>query len=762
VQAPPTGGGAHFEPQTALEARELLLPRLQSVVGSLRQLPEEFRGDRYYIEAQLLPNYLAASHFPTSLLLEVGANPVGSRAAEDTYRTARRESQVVTRRLILAIDDEGLQRLQRLVDRPGSARSQQRAFEEIRKLDDVGLAPPEKVVVRLPDDLTEEIVWEAVLHPLTNSEGRLVPLGEDGVERWFSVVEGQGGQAHRDFMRQVGGLTFAPITIRASAAHEIARFNPLRALRPMPPIRPTPSVFLRSSATIVPPPNPDPIAAEPVVAVFDGGVDNRSSASALFPTADRDLTSEPADPRFLDHGTGVVGAVLYGLQEQGNQAPQPPLPVQSYRVFPIPSANGLDEYWLLDQIRDEVTQGSYRIVNLSLGPDRAVEDSSEPDRWTTELDELASEHDVLFVVAAGNQGGRDRATGLHRVQVPGDMANGLTVGACDLPDPETPWARASYSSMGPGRHGNRIQPAGLQFGGDGAKRFPVIRADATLRESEGTSFAAPLVTHALCNLALRLPQPSPSALRAFAVHFAEPLRRRHSFEELGHGRFPLSFDPNLECDADEVHVLYLDRIDQGELLGFRIPVPSGIDSPLEMRITLAYASPVEATQVTEYTRVSLDLALRPNEYLHSFTPPTGLTGQRRQTLDYRTGEAGALVREGWTMSHEPITKGLGSGRAAPEVDLRDSGKWETVRRRSVRLRGDEIANPRLEVSYLARRNGRLAYESEPADFALLVSIRDRDRNGTLYDLVEAQFPALRAVAPVGARAQVRTGGRAGA
>lgn len=59
VEAPPTGGGTHYEPQTADQARDLLLPRLQAVVAQVAELPEEYKGERLYVETQLLPNYLA-------------------------------------------------------------------------------------------------------------------------------------------------------------------------------------------------------------------------------------------------------------------------------------------------------------------------------------------------------------------------------------------------------------------------------------------------------------------------------------------------------------------------------------------------------------------------------------------------------------------------------------------------------------------------------------------------------------------------------
>ncbi len=755
VEQPPSSGGSHYEPQTAAEARELLMPLVSSAAAQAKQLPAELRGERLYIEAQLLPNYLAPSHFPAALLAEVGAITVGSRAAPDVYRTARREQEAVTRRLILALDDSGLDRFQRLIESPGRNRSEQSAFNEIRKLNDIALRSPDQVVVRLPLDEDADITWEAVLHPMSTSGGDPVPIDDETVEKWFRLVEQFGGMGHRLYVRQVGGLTFAPVVLRSSAALNVAQFNPLRVLRPMPAIRPTPTISLRQLNKVLPPISHDPIGRDLTVAVFDGGVDNQSATSPVFPIADTDLTTEAPLAMALFHGTAVAGAILYGMVTPGMQLPSPPLPLDSYRVFPLPSIPGLDEYWLLDEIKRVVSEGDYRIVNLSLGPDVAVEDSGEPNRWTSELDHLASELDVLFVIAAGNGGENDRATGLHRVQVPGDMVNGLAVGACDTPPPDSSWTRTRYSSMGPGRHGNRIQPSGVQFGGHAQRPFPLLTGTGSVEECQegGTSFATPLVTHALADLAHRLPRPTASVLRAFAVHFAEKPRRGHAFEEIGHGRFPLSFEQYLNCVADEAHILFEDEIDRGQRLGYRIPLPGEIIGPIELDLTLVYVSPVEASQPTEYTRVSLDLSLRPNQYVHAFNPLAG-SGLRRQTLDYRTEEAIALIQSGWVMSQEPITKSLGTGPRSPEIDLRNSGKWETVRRHRIRINKGEFNNPRIEVTHIARRNGRLTYESEPVRFALLVTVHDKSGSGELYDLVKSQYPSLRPLAKVASRVRI--------
>jgi subtilisin family serine protease len=758
VEAPPSGGGQKYEPQTPQQAQALLLPQIQSVTAVARQLPRELRAERLYIEARLLPNYIAASYFPIALLAQIGAVPVGSRADSGLYRTKTREIMTGTRRLVLTVDDRGLAALEQLIERGGRTRTESQAFAEIRKLDEISIPGPESIILARPDQAEEQITWEAVLHPAATAIGREPqPLDEETMAKWYELVSAAGGQVYRDYVRRVGGLTFSPVSLDERGADQVARFNPLRAIRPMPSIRPRPRFGTRVTARLRPPSDTNPIRQGPEVAVFDGGVDPLNP-SVLCPRSTGDLTKEPSDPDDLQHGTAVTGAVLYGLVRPGDQAPRPPLPVDSFRVLPAPDIPGdLNGYWVLDRIKETVANSQYKIVNLSLGPVQAVEEAMEPDRWTSELDQLAWENDILFVVAAGNDGDKDRATGLHRVQIPADMANGLSVGAADAPPPDKPWARAWYSSMGPGRQGNRIQPCGVQFGGDlDTKPFPVICADGRFLDSEGTSFAAPLVTHALADLATRIPRVNANVLRAFAIHFAERHRKYKSLQdELGYGRYPLTFADDLDCAPGEVHVLYVDEINRGELLGYQIPIPRG-SGAVEVVITLAYSSPVEPTQPTEYTSAALELAFRPHHLRYRFSPPKGHGGGSVE-LDVTSEEARRLLEQGWQMSQEPVTKGLGKSGVSSETLLRDTGKWETLRTSRINLADGDSSDPRLEISYVARRAGALDNSPTSVPFALLVTVTDKSGGTDLYERTVKQFVALRPVPSVQTQIRVRGG-----
>ena len=748
VDDAPSGGGEKYEPQTPEQARELLLPMVRAVTQKAASLHSELRGSRLYVEARLLPNYLAASHFPETLLHAVDAVPVGSRADKGVYRTKRKQRESVTRRVILAISDSGLAQFGQLMEHPRRARSEQQAFAEIRKIDRVDIATPKSVRLGDPEPDQETTTWEAVLHPIPSGAWEPAPLDGVTLDKWFTLVERAGGDCHRDFVRRVGGLTFSPVTVPTGAENRLAEFNPLRAIRPMPAIRPIPSITTRSSSRVRPPIARQPEAAEPTVAVFDGGLHSTDTDSLFGTVPTSDLTTEPATPEGLDHGTAVVGAAMFGLANTETALRQPPCPIESLRVIPpqqIPE--DLAGYWILDRITEAVRENDFGIVNLSIGPERAMEDSHEPDRWTSELDHLSWEHDVLFVVAAGNGGAQPQNLGLHRIQVPGDMVNGITVGACDTPPPNRPWNRTNYSSMGPGRYGNRVLPTGVQFGGTHETPFEALRIDGSLVPTVGTSLAAPLLTHALADLATRLTDANPSVLRAFAVHYAD----RHShwkkhLNELGYGRFPLDFTPLLESGAHEVHVLFVDEIDRHSPVGYRLPLPDDIQDALDFRMTLAYLSPVAPTEPTEYTSASIDMVFRPHDSIFRFSPPETF-GRPSKSIncDLRSDEASQLLQEGWRMSHLPITKSLAPARDSTETALRDAGKWETVRHYRFKMSADTVRRPLLELRYLARHGGHLSNRAETVPFAVLISMTDQSPDSQLHDRIRAQFPQLRPV-----------------
>jgi hypothetical protein len=749
VEAPGRGGGARFEPRSAEEAQRLLLPQVSTLVTGARALEQRLRGDRIYIEARLLPNYLAASAFPGSLLASLDATPVGSRVATGIYRSRTKTEKRATRQLILAISDDGLTRLEQLIAEPApTTRTARNAFEELKTLDDIRLAAAiTRQANRAPNN--DMVAWEAVLHPDIDSTGRPRAAAQRTVHKWHELVRSIGGEVPSGLARTIGGMTFTAVRLPADQVETAHRFNPLRVMRPMPAVRRTPRLRANPAAAAVPPPILPTFAEDaPRVAVFDGGL---AQPSAFFPDPAIDLTGQPEDSEATAHGTAVTAAATFGLLRPGGLAAVPSLPVDSYRVLPEEDDDFSGKH-LLASIVAAVEASRPAIVNLSVGPELAIEDDQEPNEWTSTLDSLAYEHGVLFVVAAGNTGKNDEVTGLNRVQVPADMVNGVSVGAVTSPSPEPDWRRADYSSRGPGRAGSRVQPVCAQFGGSASDYFPLLQADGHFGFNQGTSFAAPLVTHALAELAAELPVASPDVLRAFAVHFAEaPTQRRRHQDDVGYGRAPLSFLDALACTPDELHLLYVDDIVRGELIGYQLPVPRALRSGVELDITLAFTSPVDPAEAVDYTQASIGLTARLHEDLFRFTSPSGV----KREIDRSTPEALQLIRTGWRQSQEPVTTNLGGAGGGSELWLRESGKWETLRHAHI-PHAKPVQNPRLELSYITRTAGALDRTPSTMPYALIVTARDRQQRGVLYDTARAQFQALRPLQQIRTRPRLRT------
>ncbi len=744
-----------FHPFSVDEAIELLRPQVEALATDVSQLAENVRGDRVIFQATLLPNYLAASWFPDDLLTELDLKTLGARRSQEVHRTARQAERVTdTRSLVVAGTNDAITSLQEIMAGQVRTRSEQKAREDLQRFSRFGLATREEVVKTPPIDVepNDVVALEAVLHPDPDRSG-VVLHAVSGLnwQKWIDFIEGLGGSVEETYRREIGGLTFVPVRLPAEAEEQVSTFNLLRAIRPLPVVQPRPAPLLRSAQPILQPPGDTTPRSDARIAIFDGGVDD---TSPFFPGVV--CVHAPAKAALLDdvwHGSVVTGAVLYGNLRNGESLPQPAAKAIHVRVTPPDDEEDLDAYWALDQIRTFVEGHDVDIVNLSLGPDAPVEDDDEPHPWTLTLDELAYEHGVLFVVAPGNHG--ERPAGYNRIASPADMANGLSVGACTAHAPDAPWQRATYSPVGPGRTGSRVQPTGVQFGGCLGNRFIGVMADGRTATGDGTSFAAPLVTHSLATLAPELPSSRfrLNNLRAFAVHFAEP-PDGHAVTEVGHGRFRANFDDVLECGPNEMHLLYEGTVRRDQVLGISLPWPDDIDSgTFHIRGTLVYTSPVEPTQPLDYTQAALELTFRPDSRRYRMSQQ----GQHGVVLNLveQADEVARLSRAGFTPAANPVSRSVkGIASIGDEEALRDAGKWDTVRVFWDSLRASSLHDPRLDLTYVSRESGHLTRGDEELEYSLLLTVQG-PKTVALYDSVRAQYSVLSPL-PVPLEVQERT------
>jgi hypothetical protein len=757
------GHGPKYHPFSYAEVRSRLADQVQHIRSDVAALPDDLRGDRVVLQAKLHPNYLAATHHPRVLRADADLVMVGTRASRGTLRrrTGADQDDAPTKTLLLAATNDSLERMSALLADPAPPDS---IAEEFVRFESFLLPGPERIVKRRPSDDEEdpdaELVWEAVLHPAIDANGVASAAAAERVTAKLErLVERLDGELRRNYLRQVGSLTFVPIRLRRRHLDHLERFNPLRALRPMPHMRRIPEKRIRSAdlGAAAPEPPTDHPPPEHRIAVFDGGVDTSHPLLAPF-VSEGDLTSGPRDDELVAHGTLVSSALLYGHIQPGRALPPPPAYVDHFRVLPAPTQVDADDepYWVLDQIIATLRRnpGRWAIVNLSLGPaDSAVDEEDDIDRFTAEIDQLIVDLGVTITAAVGNDGQSTISTlGEDRVMAPSDGVNVLAVGSCDDIAPDQP-TRADYSCVGPGRPGLRVAPLGVSFGGSDAQHFIGADVGGGYQVNMGTSFAAPTAARGVATLLAPVAF-SPNLARGMAAHFATP-PKTHNLPAVGYGRFPNDYRPLLECEPGTVTVVVQDTIERGMTRAYPMPYPlAGISGRVKARWSISFISPTDPQDAVEYTQAGLEVVMRPNAA--AYTMSLKNSGQKPIDVDLRTD--GALIQnlanQGWELSLNPKTR---SGKAIrSEQTLRDEGKWETVMRHEDGANATTLHLPSIWLTYYERAEGQLIPKATAAelDFTLIMTVEAK-RVPDLYEQVraEARFAVLTPLTiPVHARA----------
>lgn len=731
---------------TASEMHQVLRPQAADLRKRLAAMPAELRVGHVVVEATLWPNDLASSHYPEKVLSACGLYQVGTRHAKELYRTAMKERpDEPTKSLILAGDDKAVGRFLSLLE-ASPASDIDPYWDELRRFSRLRMGDRESVIRGKPLSTGdgELHAWEAVLTLVGRDAIQQKRFADEAFEKFVLFIKRIYGEVQTSYRREVGGLLFVPVSLTVESVEQAPAFNLLRVIRPMPTLRSIGDDGFRVSKRTPPaaPPKGMATITQSRMAVIDGGVD--LTLPALSPYVRQiHLTTEAPLDSCVKHGTLVTATALYGYTD-GGLLRRPVAPIDHYRVLPPPAAELSDNraYWLLDRVLEAVTGKGYKVVNLSIGPLRSVEDDCEPDRWTTTLDSLAAEEGVAIVCAAGNNGGDDA----NRIQVPADMVNGVAVGACLHRGRGAPIQKARYSAVGPGRFGQRVSPTGVGFGGSlDAEPFCGLGPHGVLLETQGTSFAAPVVTHGLAELeALLGPKRGGAhALRAFAAHFAE-LNPRQSKKRYGHGRIPESFVDLWECAPNEVTVLYQTELARGDKTAMYLPMPEGLhaEGQVEIRWTLCYLSEVDPHDAADYTKSGFEVYFRPNYNMRHVFDDSTKESIGPFDIVIQEDELAALSRAR-TVRWSDTPAAHGSRQFRTEGALREAGKWETLSQGTYEMECGELFKPRIDLNHLARGEGQLLKASGVDDLplSLLVTIRARGV-GDLYDRARQAFQTL--------------------
>lgn len=369
----------------------------------------------------------------------------------------------------------------------------------------------------------------------------------------------------------------------------------------------------------------------PVVGVLDTGV----SPGHLDPWISDRVSYDVGVDRDPGHGTFAAGLIVdaRNLNDGDHSFPDDAAAIVDAQVMP---GSGISEALLHERVVEVVTDPNMRHVkvwNCSFGSRRVG--TPEYGTFAQELDAISADHNVLFVVAAGNydhppERGWPPAEGVNfedRISSPAEAVRALTVGARAHKGGRVPTgAPASYTQRGP-NFAAHIKPEICHWAGDlsvtgNLDGFGVqsLVPSGELAESVGTSFAAPQVSSIAANTWQTLERSgavdhvSPELVKGLVVHSAaladtptEPLHRDY----YGWG-VPDSSSAVLGNDGGSFTTVHEVVLTPGSnWLKSPFPVPEclildGNKFRGEVFLTIAYSPPIDPAFGAEAVRYEVD------------------------------------------------------------------------------------------------------------------------------------------------------------
>ena len=468
----------------------------------------------------------------------------------------------------------------------------------------------------------------------------------------------------------------------------------------------------------------------PMVGVIDSGID--PSNSLLSPwIADR-YSYVPEVDIDTTHGTFVAGLIVYPRALNHQDARFPAMPCKLVDIVAVPRSGSLPEYQLLEIIRESVERyPTVRVWNLSM--EGAVPCSDHVfSEFAIALDEIQTDHNVNFVVAAGNYNAApfrpwppDGAAGEEdRIRGPADSCRALTVGSFAHRDSAASRVAASspspFSRRGPGPV-YLPKPEVAHFGGNcdhigGHRQMGVLSfgPGGLIAESIGTSFAAPPVYEITANIREGLDsQLSTTLTRALVVHSAVLAGGDLTKDQLPYTGFgiPTDAEQSVTCPPWAATLIFELELEAGtDFQREQFPIPqclrfeSGFRG--ELTATLAYDPILDGSKGAEYCRSNIDLSLGLYD-----AGPDGSRKHQGQLRPYPTGRFPA----NW--ERERIEQGH---------------KWSPIKvYRRVCPKGVSGTNWRM----LLDATDRSGTQNGPVRVGLVVTIADIERKRPVYNEV---------------------------
>ncbi|RZK11094.1 MAG: hypothetical protein EOO46_08050, partial [Flavobacterium sp.] len=490
----------------------------------------------------------------------------------------------------------------------------------------------------------------------------------------------------------------------------------------------------------------------PLVGIVDGGI-----SSILKEWIAEEHEFIHPDDREESHATFIGGLLVSGNTINGSEVCKEMDGCKLLDVAVLPKDEKFRSYYINSPLEffkelgvaiGELKQKTgVRIFNFSLNTQEHVSSDgySNPAKY---LDAIAQEHDVIFVISAGNTHPNDireewpkdptKALSIlascrnHILKSPAESCRNLSVAAVNAPNVKgtIPFAPANYSCHGPGMRVG-IKPDLAHIGGAGAvanSGLLSLSKEGQLIEECGTSYAAPHLAKTLACLDRDIEgYTSRETLMALVLHHSaipECLQNKKLKKILknvvGFG-IPSSSEEILEGDDSSITLVFANRIRNGQRMRFKFSWPpslvnNGACSGL-VKLTLVSTPPFNYKYGAEFVRVNIQGSLRQEE------------------ID----EEGKTSYEGRL---KPIYEPEKGPKQQKEKNLIDKAfKWASTKVFGADLteKGNS-SNWTLDVEYLTRDGEVMPAEGVP--FTALLTIEDSNRKGLVFQEMRNNLTAI--------------------
>lgn len=698
---------------TLERARERLTGQAHNAYVALNLLPSVACPLDFGVARLILnPSYIARSFFPSDLLRATGLESIGSRRVRVTPESWTRKiepHECSTTEIFVAGKRNAFRALSNWMSEVEEKSDEASDLTHIENI--LAFEPSDRIV---NPGTESDKYYEFGIHLLPDKDSTFIQ------ESFVEYASSLGLIVHSELSFEVGNLWFVPIEGVQDKALQLAQFVFVRVIRPVPKMRGLLPATKRGGPSVnCTLPTQDPLSSDPRVAILDAGLPQDHAIGKWlrnYRVLDENASDDPEGP---EHGLAATSAFLFGPIEPEGTASRPYSYVDHLRVLDEGASleNPLELYRTLGHIEEVLLSRQYEFINLSVGPDVAIEDN-DVHAWTSVIDDLLSDGNTFMTVAAGNNGTRDSIVQLDRVQVPSDCVNAITVGAANCTSDS--WARASYSARGPGRSPGVIKPDLMAFGG-GKQYFHALipGKKPSLVPLLGTSFAAPYILRSAVGVRAVLGQElSALAIKALLVHAAN--KNGHETIDVGWGKVPEDLMEIITCPSGVARIVYQGELKPGKYIRAPIPLPGGsLSGMVTLKATFCFASATDPQDSASYTRAGLEVTFRPNKD------------------KVEEGKANATSKSFFEKK-----------KFATEEERRsDSGKWETVLHDAKRMYGSSLNNATFDIHYNAREKGGTADKPEKIKYALIITVEAPKHPDLYADILKAYADTLVPIQP---------------